>query len=63
MSMSKRDYENIARVVRSNRLLNVVDPNAGEVIDDLCKDLATAFASDNERFDRDRFLTACEVVT
>jgi hypothetical protein len=60
MSMSKRDYENVARVMRTNRQYNLADRTANEIIDNIVGDLAVAFASDNERFDEGRFVTACE---
>lgn len=59
--MSRKHYEAVARVIRSNKVLNAADPHAAEVIDDVAKDLAQAFYTDNDRFNRDRFLAACEV--
>lgn len=63
MSMSKRHYETVARIMRTNRRYSKVSPDAAAVIDDVCRDLSIAFAADNERFDRARFLAACEVDT
>jgi hypothetical protein len=61
--MSKKHYETVARVLRVNRKYSEVSPDAAAVIDDIARDLSIAFASDNDRFDRARFLAACEVDT
>lgn len=61
MSLSKKDYEMIARVLRVNRKYSNVSPDAAAVIDDIARDLSVSLASDNHRFDKDRFLAACEV--
>lgn len=58
--MSKQDFETVARIMRTNRQFNIVDRNAGEVIDNIVGDLAVAFAAANERFDEERFVAACE---
>ena len=59
--MSKKDYEAVARVIRVNRRYAVASPEAKTVIDDIARDFAVSFGSANERFDRAKFLTACEV--
>lgn len=61
--MSRKDYVMLARVIRSNKVLNAADPNASEAVDDLAKDIASALYSDNPNFNRERFLAACEVTT
>lgn len=61
MSMSKRDYEMLARVLRTNRRYSKVSPDAAAVVDDIARDLSVALHSDNDRFDKARFLAACEV--
>lgn len=61
MSMSKKDYEMLARVLRTNRRYSKVSPDAAAVIDDISRDLSVSLASDNPRFDKARFLAACEV--
>jgi hypothetical protein len=61
--MTKRDYELIARVLRVNRKYSQVSPDAAAVIDDISRDLSVALASHEARFDKDRFLAACEVGT
>ena len=58
--MSKRDYEMLARIMRVNRQFHSADRNASEVIDNIVGDLAVALASDNPRFDEERFIAACE---
>jgi len=52
--MSKKDFEMIARVVRYFRSRNLVIPGLGEAF-------ADELAKTNPRFDRQRFLDACEV--
>lgn len=59
--MTKRDYETVARVIRTNRAFHRADRSAGEIIDNIVGDLAVAFASDNERFNEERFVAACEM--
>lgn len=61
MSMSKRDYEMLARVIRTNRSFTRADRNAQEIIDGIVGDLAVALAADNPRFDEGRFVAACEM--
>lgn len=57
MSMTKKDYEVIARALDapSCELMN-----AG-VYELVAKALADALEADNKKFDRDKFLTACGV--
>lgn len=63
MSMSKKDYEALARVLRTNRRYSKVSPDAAAVVDDIARDLSVALYADNDRFDKARFLAACEVDT
>jgi hypothetical protein len=63
MSLSKKDYEMIARVIRTNRVFNRVDRNAEAIIDNIVGDLAVALHSYNPNFDEDRFVSACEMPT
>lgn len=58
--MSKRDYENIARIIRINRQYNLADRTANEIIDNIVGDLAATLSSNNENFDEERFVAACE---
>jgi hypothetical protein len=57
--MTRKDYVMIAEVLKK------FVGDMGDVIDrdQICLDLADAFALDNPRFDRDRFLVACSVYT
>lgn len=72
MAMSRKDYENIAAQVKAVRAgvahTEPVSPEddrfcrgilAGTRI--LAGGIANVFADDNERFDRERFLTACGI--
>lgn len=63
MSMSKKDYEMLARVLRTNRRYSEVSPDAKAVIDDIARDLSVTLYADNSKFDKERFLAACEVGT
>ena len=53
--MTKKDYELIASTLRAQEYI------AGLTYETLVKNLATALADTNPRFDRARFLTACGV--
>lgn len=72
MAMSKKDYEQIASLLRASRAGVVSGINDAEPGRSFCrgalmatKVFAVGFANmaeeDNERFDRNRFLTACGV--
>lgn len=58
--MSKKDYQAIARILYVN------DPARGIVVDpadtwrSIVEGLADVLQADNERFDRARFVEACE---
>lgn len=61
--MTKRHFIAIAALLE-NANLAVVDeygnPQAADIVTaDLCDAMASYFASENPRFDRQRFLTAC----
>lgn len=49
--MSRKDYVRIAAIIKAR----------GSDVD-LANDFADLFEEDNERFDRERFLTACGVL-
>lgn len=51
MSMSKRDYQAIARAIHRNR---------EGVSENFIHDIADVLSADNPRFDRARFIEACE---
>ena len=61
--MTRKDYVLIAKAIKSSRVSNYLDnPNRAlylNGIDNAAHNMADALASDNPRFDRDKFLTAC----
>jgi hypothetical protein len=64
--MSRRDYEAVAAALREQ--VDAWPSNGGEVVEiiravlaNTAEGLADAFEEDNERFDRERFLSACGV--
>ncbi|HEY1295418.1 MAG TPA: hypothetical protein VGJ60_20260 [Chloroflexota bacterium] len=58
--MTKRDYERIASVlVRFSNLQAQVEVGAATAA--IADSLANVFAIDNPRFNRDRFLAACDI--
>jgi hypothetical protein len=57
--MSRKHYVALAAALASNRPLEG-QPQAVEQWTTDCKRIADALASDNPRFDRDRFIGACE---
>lgn len=63
MSLSRRQHETITRVLRVHRESVILLPLAEEIIDDLARDLATAFYSESDKFDREKFLIDCGVIT
>lgn len=59
--MTHKDYERIAAEFRNAREVWAPEPD-GDLdfaAQDLAERLAAAFAEDNPRFNRDRFLAAC----
>ena len=62
MSMSKKDYQAIARAIHEARGLTAtaekLDPGSG--INRVAHLLADVLAAENPRFDRARFVEACE---
>ena len=78
MSMSRKQYRDIAEVIRGavtgnhpllqDRMLKYADVTAGpsgddasSVIYNIACGLAAVFVIDNPRFDRQRFMTACNI--
>ena len=63
--MTKKDFKAIADVIKYHIDSNSDDPqfsidrNCKLTLESLAQDLAVVFASDNPRFDQDRFLEAC----
>ena len=55
--MTRKDYIKIARIIKDNTM-NDTQPilNKDSLIDDLC----IVFKEDNNLFDRQRFIDACE---
>jgi hypothetical protein len=53
MSMSKKDYEAVARILSDSRAIS------DAALPYLAEKFADWFADDNPRFDRERFLKAC----
>ena len=51
--MTKKDYIMIARVIKYNTYGNKL------ITSNLLNDLSIEFKKDNNRFDRDRFVKAC----
>ena len=58
MTMSRKDYEQIADRIRRNRVSFAREPQATLALACLAQDLAADFAAANPRFDRQRFLDA-----
>jgi hypothetical protein len=66
--MSKKDYEVVARIIRSNVEPIQKDGNndpllvaAENVLDRIARQLAEAFKADNPHFNHEKFLLACGV--
>lgn len=64
--MTRRDFELIARAIADTRVEQAALPRAGRIanrtLDRAAQRLAADFAVENPRFDRDRFLRACDVL-
>lgn len=61
--MSKKDYQAIARAIHEVKTRADVRPDSGALaalLADTVDALSDVFATDNPRFDRERFLEACE---
>lgn len=57
--MSKKDYVLIANAIKEIADYKTVDVSAMVAIEEVAKNLADTFKSQNSRFDTNRFLTAC----
>lgn len=57
MSMSRADYEGIAKVLKSWKVLDAF--LLGNPHSLLCEDMADYLATTNPLFDRDKFIKAC----
>lgn len=59
MSFTRKHYEETARIIREARTRYWSTHGAGAA-HDIQDELSTMFASDNPRFDAERFAKACE---
>jgi hypothetical protein len=55
--MTKTHFEAIASIIDSNR--DATFGEAREAVSQVAQDMATYFATQNPRFDSEKFLTAC----
>lgn len=56
--MSRKDYRLIAEAIRATHERFPQDSREADVIESLARTLAASLATDNYRFDRDRFMKA-----
>lgn len=61
MALSKKHFQAIARIMYDVKLTK--RDNAHEQWDDVVRELARWCAAENEAFDRERFIEACETGT
>lgn len=67
MAMSRKQYRDMAEVIRgevgdvSLTYHSVSNHDDASAIYNIASGLATVFAIDNPRFDRQRFMTACNI--
>lgn len=59
--MTRKDFELIARVLRETRVSGDESPAKDAILNDAAYHFAAELRYTNERFDADRFLTACGV--
>lgn len=59
---TKKDFETTARILRYERetCIGNYETSSVQAIDDVARRFADQYAMDNPRFDRARFLAACE---
>lgn len=60
--MTKRDYQAIARAIHEtyNRVSEPAEPSPEQTVGFVVDALCDVFKADNPRFDRARFVEACE---
>lgn len=58
--MSKKDYQAMARVLYSVRRFAPYEGGQEHMLSEVTREVANVFAADNPRFDRARFIEACE---
>ena len=61
--MTRKDYILLAVAIRESRIYDPTEATAPAQREFTARCIAAALARDNPRFDRDRFMKACEVVT
>lgn len=59
--MTRKDYVLIAKSIKQTRDMFADGSPSTKAIDIAAMELATVLKSENQRFDRQRFLTACGV--
>ena len=60
MATTARDFDAVAKIIHDKWHEGISDQSE-ELLVDTASDLADYFASQNERFDRQRFLVACGI--
>lgn len=60
MSMTRKDFEGMAKAIRSSRPENPLS-GGHTIADRIAEEIATVCAKSNPQFDRTRFLRACGV--
>jgi hypothetical protein len=62
MGVTKQDFESIAALLKAARIgYDDQDGHVGDVVDNLARDMAQYFESQNPHFDPPRFLAAAGV--
>lgn len=60
MATTARDFDAVAKII-DKRWSDSMSDDAEQVLLDVAGNLADYFASQNERFDRERFMSACGI--
>jgi len=58
--MTKKDYQAIARAIHGIRIETPAGDDPMAALDRVTQELCSILAADNPRFDRQRFVEACE---
>ena len=62
--MTKKDYKQIASIIKDNGIVLASNERGTTLTgidkDNLVNDFVIMFKKDNERFDKDRFIKACQ---
>ena len=56
--MTEKDYIIIAKIIKKNTFRTTSDKLLS--VDDVVDDFVTYFKNDNDRFDKERFIKACQ---